>query len=525
MLCDTSCFDELFGIELHNYRCAHSEELGAYVAVALRDGCQGIVGGDICCAAARQMDLPCRFIPSGEESMRNALEEATRVAYAIDTEKHNSAEMDTMLNYTFNGIMQIDGKGMIQRVNRACYGLLKQNPGGVIGRPVGEVLPALNHKVLEDTLYHGKETYAFVMDIRSKAVIVNAAPIRVDGEIAGAILTFQEGQRIIEMDSELRRELYQRGYVAKRTFENDVCQNKESLANVALAQRIAKLSAPILLSGPTGTGKDQMAQCIHNASLNRNNAFVSLDCSAWLPETLDNMLFGNYTTRKDSPACLAELAQEGTLYLSNVEDLPMETQYKLLNLIRGKFLHNGSNRPSTANVRVIASTSANLIARVDREEFRNDLYYALNVLSIDLAPLRRRREDILPYVDAYLDEWQERYKRYVHLTQGARQYMQEYDWPGNLDQVNSVCERIVLLTERRNVDEVFVRRQLEQVAPKMLAETETVVLFKDQKAAEIAQLLRKHNGNRAQVAEELGVSKTTLWRYIKKYGIAADYSY
>jgi transcriptional regulator with PAS, ATPase and Fis domain len=162
---------------------------------------------------------------------------------------------------------------------------------------------------------------------------------------------------------------------------------------------------------------------------------------------------------------------------------------------------------------------------VDREEFRNDLYYALNVLSIDLAPLRRRREDILPYVDAYLDEWQERYKRYVHLTQGARQYMQEYDWPGNLDQVNSVCERIVLLTERRNVDEVFVRRQLEQVAPKMLAETETVVLFKDQKAAEIAQLLRKHNGNRAQVAEELGVSKTTLWRYIKKYGIAADYSY
>ena len=217
------------------------------------------------------------------------------------------------------------------------------------------------------------------------------------------------------------------------------------------------------------------------------------------------------------------MAQDGTLYLSHVEMLPLETQYKLLCLIRGRFLHNGPSRPVAANVRVIASSTVSLIARVEKGEFRSDLYYALSVLSLEMLPLRRHRGDILGWTAFYLDEWQEKYKRYVHLTQGAQRYLQEYEWPGNLDQLNSVCERLVLLTQKRNIDEVFLRQQLEQIAPRTLPGTEQIVLYKDQKAVEIAALLKKHHGNRQQVAAELGVSKTTLWRYLKKYGIDPDY--
>lgn len=525
MICDTTQFNDLFGVELSNYMVGSSEELASSVEQALREGCQAVVGGNIVCEHARGLGVPYRFIPSGAESLRNALATASRVCYAIDLEKHNSAEMETMLNYTFSGIMQVDRSGIIRRINRAGYDLLERMPGDVLGQEAVHELPNLNRKVLEDTLYQGKEAYAFVLDIRHKAVIVNIAPIRIDGAIEGAILTFQEGKRIIEMDSELRRELYQRGYIAKHTFDKIICNSKETVALVSLAKRIAKYTAPVLLTGETGCGKAIMAQCIHNESLCRNNAFVPLDCNAWLPETLDTMLFGNYTTKKDTLASMAELAQDGTLYLSHVEVLLFETQYKLLSLIRGRFMHNGSNRPVAANVRVIASSDINLVSRVEKGEFRNDLYYALSVLSLELLPLRRRREDILGWADFYLDKWQERYKRYIHLTQGACQFMQEYDWPGNLDQMNSVCERIVLLTEKRNIDEVFLRKQLEQVTPKMLPGTDKVVLYKDQKAVEITELLRKHGGNREKVAQELGVSKTTLWRYIKKYGIESDYSY
>lgn len=525
MFCDTSRFDELFGIELRRYMVEHSNQLAPYTEQAVQDGCVGVVGGDIVCETARRLALPCRFTTSGEESIRQALDTASRVCYAIDSEKRNSAEMDAMLNYTFSGIMQVDRQGIVRRVNRAGYDLVGITPGELLGRPITQLLPNLNEKVLQDTLYQGKEAYAFLLDIRHRAVVVNIAPVILDGDIEGAVLTFQEGSRITEMDTELRRELYQRGFIAKYTFDNLVCNSAETQRLIALARRIAKYPAPVMITGEQGCGESILAQCIHNESLMRKNAFIPLDCSAWMPETLDNMLFGNYSVRHDTRDSMAELAQHGTLYLNHIEALPPESQYKLFNLIRGRFYHNGSNRPTAANVRVIAATSVNLIARVEKGEFRSDLYYALSVLSLELLPLRRRREDILGWVERQLEERQEKYKRYVHLTQGARDFLYGYDWPGNLDQINNVCERIVLLTEKRNIDEVFLRRQLEQVTPKLQPGSERVVLYKDQKAVHITELLRKYNGNREKVAAELGVSKTTLWRYIKKYGIEEDYSY
>lgn len=523
MIGDTANFNELFGIDLKVYFVKNSEALSDTVDQAVEDGCLAVIGGHIVCERARGLNLRCRFLPAGAEGLRNALATASRVCYAIDQEKRNLTEMDTMLNNTFSGIMQVDIDGVIQRINRTGYSLLNQTPGELLGHKATEAIPNLNRKLLEDALIHGEESYAFVINIRQKAVVTNIAPIRIDDEIRGAILTFQEGKRIIDMDSELRRELYQRGYIAKYSFDSLISKSRETQELVKMAKRIAKYPAPIMLTGESGSGKSILAQCIHRESLCQNSAFITVDCSAWLPETLDGLLFGNYTTRKDSPACIAELAQNGTLYLSHVECLMMESQFKLLNLIKGRFMHNGSNSAVSASVRVIASTECNLIAKVERGEFRRDLFYALNVLSLEVLPLRQRKEDIQGWVDFYLEEWQKRYSRYIQLTNGARQFIRDYDWPGNLDQINSTCERVVLLTEKRNIDEVFLRRQLEQVTPRMTTEAEKVVLVQDPKAMEISELLTKYNGNREKVAAELGISKTTLWRYMKKYGIEASF--
>lgn len=525
MFSDTDHFNRLFDIDLRLYMVKQNDELDDAVEHAFADGCNAVIGGDIVCKSAQKKKLPYRFIPSGQESLRNALGTATRVAYAIDMEKRNSAEINALLNYTFNGIIQVDSSGIVRRINRISNDLLECPTAAVLGRPILEILPNLSRELLENALKRGQEAYAFMLDIHHKAIVVNIAPILVENQIEGAVLTFQEGQRLIEMDSEMRRELYQRGFVAKHSFENMIQEDPETVQMLELAKRISKFTAPILLTGETGSGKNILAQCIHNESLVHSNAFVSIDCSAWLPETIDNMLFGNFTVRKDSIVdSYAEMAQGGTLYLSHVEMLPLETQYKLLCLIRGRFLHNGPSRPVAANVRVIASTAVNLISRVEKGEFRSDLYYALNVLSLEVLPLRRRRADILGWMVLYLDEWQKKYKRYVHLTQGARNYLLDYDWPGNLDQLCSVCERLVLLTQKRNIDEVFLRQQLEQVTPRLLPGTEQIVLYKDQKAVEIAALLKKHHGNRQKVADELGVSKTTLWRYLKKFNITSDYN-
>ncbi|NBI10669.1 PAS domain-containing protein [Colidextribacter sp. OB.20] len=525
MLCDTSRFQELFQVELCRYLAGDSDDLEASVNRALEDGCQAVIGGDAVCAKAQALNLPCRFIPSGEETLRDAFGTADRICYAIDLEKSNSAEMNTMLDFTFSGIMQIDSDGTIFRANRVVFNLFNLLPADMIGKNVLEVLPQLTRAVLDKTLKEGAETFASLFLIQQREVVVNVAPILIDGAVTGAVLTFQEGSRIVEMGAELHRELYQRGYIARYTFDRLPFSCEESARLIALARRAAGCGAPILISGEAGCGKGMVAQCIHNEGLSPQNAFIHLDCGAYPSETLDTMLFGHYSTHKDTPVCVAEAAREGTLFLSHVEALSPELQFKLLDLIRGKYLHNGNSRPCAVNIRVIASTTASLSSRVKSGQFRADLYYALSVLTLELPPLRRRREEVLGWVKFYLDDWQAKYQRYINLTQGAKNFLERCDWPGNLDQMNNICQRMVLLTEKRNIDEVFLRRQLEQLTPVTLPETDQVVVFKDERAAKIAGLLRRHGGNRQLVAEELGVSKTTLWRYMKKYGIGEDYSY
>ena len=128
------------------------------------------------------------------------------------------------------------------------------------------------------------------------------------------------------------------------------------------------------------------------------------------------------------------------------------------------------------------------------------------------------------WVDFFLKHWQEKYQRYVTLTQGARELLRSYEWPGNINQVKSLCQRVVLLAEKRTVDEVFIRRQLDQMAPR-ISDNGQIVVYKDQRAVQLVQLLQKHSGNRQKVAQELGVSPTTLWRRLKKYGIDKDGSF
>lgn len=521
---DTSHFDELFAVHVTRYLAQDETGLEQAAELAVREGAQALIGGRAVCEAGRRLGVRCHFLAAGAESLRAALELADLSAQAIDLQKRNSAEINAMLDSSHSGMLRADRQGVVRRANAAAFRQLEREPGQLLGHTLADLLPTLDARILSAALRDGQENYTTVPGPHNRTFIVNLTPIEVDGTPDGVLLTLQEGNRIIEMDSELRRELFQRGFIAKYSFANLICRCPQTEQTIRLAKRIARYPAPVLLRGENGTGKGMMAQCLHNESLLRGNAFISLDCSAWLPETADTMLFGHYSLRKDSPPCMAELAENGTLYLAHVDALPYEAQYKLLSLIRGQFLHNGSNRPSIANVRVIASTSVNLTARVERGEFRSDLYYALNVLSLELPPLRQRREDILGWVDLFLDEWQKRYKRFVHLTQGARSFLQTYTWPGNLDQVSSLCERTVLLTEKRNVDEIFLRRQLEQTSPKVQPETETIIRYKDPQADRITELLRQYHGNRAQVAKELGVSKTTLWRYIKKYGIEIDYS-
>ena len=529
MLCDTSGFERLIQIPIRRY-IVHGtgdivEETADLVRQAMVDGCRAVIGGRVSCSEATKRGLCCRFLNAGKVSLRLAFNMALHIAYAIDQEKQSRAELETMLNFTSGGIVRVDRRGVVLWASALACELLGVSAEQLLRHPLTEAFPALGAEQLDKVLTDREEVYTMLVPPNRKATVVNMSPIEVDGAVTGAILTVHEGRRIMEMNSELRKELYTQGHLADWRFSDLPAESAASKALVKRARQAARYHAPILIQGPVGSGKEALAQCIHNEGVTKGNAFIPLDCRAYQPDTLDTMLFGNYTTRKDTSASLVEIAQNGTLYLAHVDALSPELQYKLMRLVRGLFTHNGSNRVVEVNVRIIASADADLYARVAAEAFRSDLYYALNALGLELRPLSQRREDILGWVDIFLSAWEKQYDRRVHLTQNARAFLEAYDWPGNLDQVNSVCEQIVLLSERNSIDETFLRRQIRQLTPQTLPGTQQLVVFKDERAVRIAALLREYGGNRQKVADALGVSKTTLWRYMNKYGIGKDFDY
>jgi len=522
---ETTYYNELFGVELRVYPARELSELSSLVDRARDDGCVAVIGANTVLKRAGELGLPGGFLGSGEESIRLACQTAGRVAYALDEEKKRRAEMDIMLNNTTGGIMQVDSRNSITRINRTGVRMLGMEAENLIGRNVTGIFPEISRESVESFLAQGEETHTYVVGMKTRTLLINAVPVRVNGEFRGMILTFQEDAVIRQMDSDLRADLYRRGFMATHTFDQFVAVQKETVDLVRSARQMAARESPVLLCGTDHACMDILAECIHNDSPFRSNAFITVDCSAYQDEDLDNMLFGNYTTRKDTPQSLAELARNGTLYLKNVEALSLQVQYKLSRLARGQFLHNGANFPLGLKLRLVASTTGSLINRLNDGQFRSDLYYALHVLKLDVPPLRERREDVPGWFELYMAEWEEVYHRRFHLTQDARELAALYDWPGGLFQMSCVCERLVLLSEKRSIGVDFLRSQMEQVMPRLLPGTETIVTYKDRKAVEIAELLRQYNGNREKVANALGVSKTTLWRYIKKYGIGPDYTY
>ena len=518
-------YGELFGVDLKIYPAMEHTELRSLTDAAATDGCAAVIGANTVLTRARELGLPGAFLESGEEGLRLAYETAGRVAYTLEEEKRRRAEMDFMLNNTTGGIMRVDPEGIITRVNRVGARILGREVSDLVGIPVTDVFPEITRKAAAESFSEGEDMHAFVVEYRNQALLINAVLIRVDGAFQCMILTYQEEAVIHRMDSDLRYELVRRGFTARHTFDGFVAAEKASAAMVRAARRMAAQEAPVMLSGTDDACLDTLAECIHNESPFRSNAFITVDCSAYHDEDLDNMIFGNYTTRKDTPQSLAELAQNGSLYLKNIHALPLQIQYKVARLARGQFLHNGANIPVQLRVRLIASTDANLVARMEAGQFRSDLYYALHVLKLEVPPLRERKADIPGWFEVCFHEWQEKLHRRFQLTRDALDLAAQYDWPGGLFQMNCVCERLALLSEKRTIGADFLRVQIEQVLPPLLPGTEKVVVYKDRKAVEIAELLRRHNGNREKVAQALGVSKTTLWRYMKKYGIGSDFTY
>ncbi|HSB78816.1 MAG TPA: sigma 54-interacting transcriptional regulator [Candidatus Methylomirabilis sp.] len=296
-----------------------------------------------------------------------------------------------------------------------------------------------------------------------------------------------------------------------------------------LAERVAAVDTTVLLTGQSGTGKELLARLIHARSPRAKGPFVALNCGALPEPLLESELFGHqrgsFTGATSDKQGLFEAAGHGTLFLDEIADTPPPIQVKLLRALQEREVRRvGGTATIKVDVRVLAATNKNLEQAVARREFRRDLYYRLNVVNIDLPPLRERREDILPLARLFLERYALAQGKAIRaISAEALDLLTAYPWPGNVRELENVIERAVVLANRDRITVADLPPALrsgevpdgwgEVGPPRSLKETE--------KRTILAALERQH-GNRSRAAKELRISPQTLWRKLKAYGVGSE---
>jgi transcriptional regulator with PAS, ATPase and Fis domain len=532
MFSSTAPFEKLFNVVIKEYYVDHPEELEAAVNRACEDRMDVVIGGELVLHYAAQKGLPALFQKSGIDSLAEALHNAQRVAYAIDLEKQNTVELRTILDYSFDGIIKLDRQGRIIVVNFMAEKILGKSSAELLEKPILDILDIADFQQVLD----GKNLYSVIINKANLALITNIVNMKVDNVSQGIFLSFQEFKKIEELEAEIRKRIYARGYVARHTFDQLVSGSAKMKHLKTTGAHYARYDLPVLISGELGTGKHFMAESMHNASLRRENPFLAVDCRASAPGLLQKQLFGYelenpYTGQFGKVVKgVFELAHSGTVFLGHVSRLDEYSQNHLLKILQENTVTRlESGRVIPVNVRVICGTDVGLLNLLEQGRFNEELYYRLSMLELYLPSLRERKEDIVRLIDYYLNRYNNIYKKFLILTDDAKELLENYTWRGNIQQLKVFCEKITILAEKKVLDAEFINEYLDVFPALSFARDETdfeggihqkkVILYRNPESAAILKALEKHSGNRALVAQELGISATTLWRKMKKYHI------
>jgi two-component system NtrC family response regulator len=336
-----------------------------------------------------------------------------------------------------------------------------------------------------------------------------------------------ERQNLLEEVRNLRAALDQ-----KYGFENMIGRSKVLLRVLEMASRVAPADSTVLIRGETGTGKELLARAIHHNSRRSARPFVTINCAAIPKELLEAELFG-YTRGAFSGAYTAkpgkiEMADGGTLFLDEVGDLPPEMQVKLLRLLQqGEIEKIGSTSTGKVDVRVIAATNRDLRVMIEDGTFREDLYYRLAVVPLELPPLRERRDDIPELVRHVFTRIKERQGQPgLRIAPSVTSHLTRYSWPGNIRELENVIERMVVLARSDEVTEVDLPEEIRRVPPArdsiLLELPETGVSLESIERELLVRALEKFNWNQTQAARFLDISRRTLIYRMEKHGLRRD---
>ncbi|HBF0733689.1 TPA: sigma 54-interacting transcriptional regulator [Clostridioides difficile] len=349
-------------------------------------------------------------------------------------------ELDTILNLSKDGILFTSKDGEINTYNSKVKDILDINED-IYGKYIEDIFVDSLKVLLSE-----KEILDKVVVFNKKYINVNKKNIYNRDEKMGTYYSLQEITYIKKLEQNLTKKLREKGQIAKYTFKDIKTNSPKMFECIDLAKKVSKSDLSILIRGESGTGKELIAQSIHNNSNRKNQPFIAVNCAAVPENLLESQLFGydkgTFTGGlKDGKQGLFELANNGTIFLDEIGDMPLELQTKLLRVLQEKqIMPVGSHNVINIDVRIISATNKNLEQMIDNSQFREDLYYRLNTIPINIPPLRERKEDILIIMEDLIN------KKLV-ITPEAKKLIQNYMWKGNIRELQNVTSYLNLMCE------------------------------------------------------------------------------
>ena len=534
----------LLKVEAKYYQFRNRNDCDLVVMRAIEDGCVLGVGGAGTAYFAALYGLEHIIVENSEESLMDAINTAQQLLQIKNEETEKQRKLSilleqykTIFDYTHDAIVAVDNDGKIEMINLRGEELVNIEGQRVIGKHIDQIIPGLKMNiVLKSKLKELNQ----ILSINGVLASANLVPIVVDDSIQGIVVTIQDMKTLQDGEIKIRLKLHQKGLVAKYTFE-DIFEKSKAMSIVKyMARMFAATESTILIQGETGTGKELFAQSIHNASVRAEGPFVAVNCGSLPKNLLEAELFGyesgSFTgATKSGKVGLFEMAHRGTIFLDEIGEMPLETQVQLLRVLQEKEIRRiGSEKVTPVDIRVITATNRNLMDEVECKRFREDLYYRLNVLSLELPPLRERKEDIPELGRVFCAQFiKDDHQGCQLAVSKLLSDIEGYSWPGNVRELRNLVERVcVLHSQGHEVD--FIPKHMErhfkhveengsnnekEPADLQQEDRKETRDVQDLERNKILTILEVENFALSKSAQRLGMSRSTLWRKIKKYGI------
>ncbi|QNB44911.1 PAS domain S-box protein [Thermanaerosceptrum fracticalcis] len=444
--------------------------------------------------------------------------------------KELQEQLAAILNAAQEGVQVADANGQILYINKSFTDITGVTSEERIGKNVFDVSPegALAEVLCTKAPVFGKLNKIEDTNIE---VLSNASPILVDDQMVGAVVVFRDISDIKRMAERLEeskeviktlKEGIHQLASAKYTFNDLIGKDPQFLQSIKMARQAARNAATVLITGESGTGKELFAHAIHNHGPRADGPFIKVNCAAIPENLLESELFGYekgaFTGALKTKMGKFELAHGGTIFLDEIGDMNIALQAKLLRVLQEKEVERlGSNHTRKIDVRIIAATNHDLQKHVEKEMFRQDLYYRLNVLHIHIPPLRKRKEDIPLLVQYIMQNLNKSLGRNCVLDPDALAMLSQYNWPGNIRELENLLERVIILSESQVISPELVQTHLK---PSKIAEGDEIIPLEELEKQMIYRALAKYGRSLAgkkEAAAKLKISLATLYNKLEKY--------